>query len=1058
MFIERPVKSGVRICATAMLLLLGAASAAAAGAMDLNRQVEFNIPPQKLSTALLQFAQQAKIQLVLGEDLGDRTTGEVSGVLKIGDALSSLLGASGLSYKIVSDTAITVAYPGPSSPHAPASSMVERETDWTLAMSVAQTEETPVRATAGAQEQDPEQTAAEAAGADQREIVVTGSHIKRSSAEAQGPAPVTILTREQMEREGFTTAYEALYTLTQQTGAGLQTQFQPNGATANATNVDLRGLGPGRVLILFNGRRAADYPLPFNGQSNIVNLSAIPTAALDRIEVLASGASAIYGSDAVSGVINFVMRDHFDGTAINARIGGTTEGGGSTRRLQLTGGLDHGAFNAVYALEYFERDPIWALDRSAFDSNDDAPPGFPVADDFVAGLIALFPAVSLIDPTAVACSRFGRDVRLSPLGGLGNICSSRDLQAQRTIRHETEDKSGFFNGRYDFGNNLQLFGTASVWQSDSRFHTQLGPNTLFESPLLLDVTPGVPQDLGGMAGGQYLQVLRFFQINEMPDPDLMFDERAWDAVLGLRGTAFGGRFDWEVAYHHSSYDVVRDQRTPLTQEIFDFYFGPLLGTDPLLGVPMYQVRRDRVLRALTPDEFRSITSLNHTEADSSNDQVNAVFTGEAFNLPAGPVQFAGVLEWGTQDYQINLDPRLTAGEFYGLTEYPGQGERDRYAVGMELALPVLENVRLTLASRYDGYDDITAVDDAVTYNAGLEYRPITNLLLRGTYATSFRAPDMHFVFAAPSSNFATPSDFLRCRRDFGLTSTTLNQCVGLIPPVIIPSHRQGNPGLKEETGRSWTAGVAWSFLDGIDISIDYFDIRLDNIVNDVSFDFILRTEADCRIGSTLAGETVNPNSALCQFAYSQVSRNPLVGPLMPNVPGSDSLIEVSTGPINRALQNVRGLDSALNYRLNTAQFGTFRVNLSWSHVLEQERQEFAVDPVDSYRDDPENQDLRSRMRGSVGWSKGGWTHTLFGDYRGSRPTFDNLSRTRTYITYNFSTSYQPTENLRFGLVVDNLFDEDPKIDPTFSSYPFFRQSNVNPVGREVFFDIGYSFR
>src|SRR5262249_39113465 len=147
-------------------------------------------------------------------------------------------------------------------------------------------------------------------------------------------------------------------------------------------------LGPGRVLVLFNGHRAADYPLPFNGQSNIVNLSAIPTAALERIEVLASGASAIYGSDAISGVVNFVMKDHFDGIQADARFGGTTEGGGTSRRGQLTGGFDHDAFKAVYAFEYFNRDPIWMLDRHRFNSNADHPPGFTTQNNPIAGVIA----------------------------------------------------------------------------------------------------------------------------------------------------------------------------------------------------------------------------------------------------------------------------------------------------------------------------------------------------------------------------------------------------------------------------------------------------------------------------------------------------------------------------------------------------------------------------------------------------------------------------------------------------------------------------------------------
>ncbi len=1047
----------------ATLLILQTATAMSQG---LSR----DIGPQPLARALEVFAAETGLQLVYRSEIaaGIASRGARAG-LSAEEALRELLRETGLTFEFLNKRTIAIhtLREGSDEPKARGGDALA-PTVAQESVRFSQAEQEPPPAGAGnSQPQEVPEPRNQSLLNDIGELLVTGSRIKR--AQLEGPAPVITITSEQMAREGYTTAYEALYSLTQQTGSGLQTQFSPNGATANATNVDLRGLGPGRVLVLFNGRRAADYPLPFNGQSNIVNLSAIPTAALDRIEVLSSGASAIYGSDAVSGVINFVMRNSFEGVQLDGRLGGTSEGGGTTRRVRLTGGVDGDALKGVYAFEYFDRDPIWALDRDAFDNNNDRPEGLPVQDTFVMGLVGL--AGFIAPPAATGgCANFGRDVRLSPavpsVPALGNICSSRDLQAQRTIRHDTEDKSGFFNATYDFANGLQLFGTASVWQSDSKFHTQLGPNTLFLTPLLLDATPGVTRDLGGLAAGQYLQFIRFFQINEMPDPDLMFDERAWDAVLGLRGSLFEDSLEWELAYHHSDYDVERDQRTPLTEAIFDFYFGPqlrdasgnlvfdnLLG---MLGIPLppaavyTAVNRGRMQRALTPAEWRSITALNHTEAQSSNDQASAVLTGSLFSLPAGEVGFAAVLEWGTQSYGINLDPRLTAGEFYGLTEFPGGGVRHRYAAGLELAVPVLDSVRLTLASRYDKYNDITDVDDAVTYNAGVEYRPFKSLLFRGAYATSFRAPDMHFVFAAPSSLFAAPLDELRCRRDLGITDPA--QCAVAIPPVIVEQHRRGNPGLQEETGKSWSAGVVWNVLDSLDLTVDYFDIRLDDIVNDLSFDFILSTEADCRIGRTVTGEAVDSGSALCQFAMAQVVRNPFTGP------GTDRLIEVNTGPINRSLQNVRGLDATLNYSLDTERLGDFRFNLAWSHILEQERQEFATDPVDSYRDDPDNLDLRSRVRGTVSWRMGRWAHTLLGDRRGSRPTFDELARTKSYTTYNYSTVFSATPALTFSLVVNNLLDEDPRIDDTFSAYPFFYQSNVNPVGREAFFEVGYRFR
>ena len=136
-------------------------------------------------------------------------------------------------------------------------------------------------------------------------VTVTGSRIKR--AQVEGPAPVTVITAADIERQGFATVFDALNSLTQNT-ASIQNELNQNGFTPNASFLNLRGLGPGYQLVLINGRRAADYPLPYNSQSNAVNLANIPAAALERVEVLTGGASAIYGSDAVAGVVNLIMK------------------------------------------------------------------------------------------------------------------------------------------------------------------------------------------------------------------------------------------------------------------------------------------------------------------------------------------------------------------------------------------------------------------------------------------------------------------------------------------------------------------------------------------------------------------------------------------------------------------------------------------------------------------------------------------------------------------------------------------------------------------------------
>ena len=229
----------------------------------------------------------------------------------------------------------------------------------------------PFAASAVAQETgSPTQQPAQSTSTTLDKVTVTGSRIKK--AEVEGPAPVVVLTAEDIEREGFSTVYEALSTLNQFTGS-VQNEMTQSGFTPNAQFINLRGLGPGYTLILVNGKRMADYPVPYNSQSNAVSLSSIPAAAVSRIEVLTGGASAIYGSDAVAGVLNVITKDNYEGDSIRLRGGTTTMGGGDTGLAQWTGGKTGDKWSLTYSFEYLNREGILGSQREDRDSYYDNP-------------------------------------------------------------------------------------------------------------------------------------------------------------------------------------------------------------------------------------------------------------------------------------------------------------------------------------------------------------------------------------------------------------------------------------------------------------------------------------------------------------------------------------------------------------------------------------------------------------------------------------------------------------------------------------------------------------
>jgi iron complex outermembrane recepter protein len=879
-------------------------------------------------------------------------------------------------------------------------------------------------------------------------ITVTGSRIKR--VDVEGPSPVTVIDAAQIQREGFTTVFEVLNSLTQATG-NIQVEQDAGTFTQNANGLNLRNLGPGRSLTLINGRRATDYPLPFNGQSNLVNFGSIPAAAVERIEVLAGGASAIYGSDAVAGVINIILRRDFEGILLNARVGGTEDGGGSSSRFQAVGGQETGGLSLTWAFEYLDRKPIWAFQRDFQDSLADNPR---LTGNVVnsRNVLLLDPfdgnddGLTYIDPGAAACNAFGPELSYSFRGpAFGNYCGRPDDIAQQTLRNARENLSGMLNLAYALVADKEAYAQVLVNQSDAEFNTGTPFWTVLDANFVID-TGGT--DWFGV-GGETVVPQRIFTNRETGGRNTnnqSFDERNWSAVLGLKGVFGDGRFDYDLSYSHAAYDLTRERRLFIAEAIDNYYLGPRLGTG-IFGAPVHRLNRQRLFSPMTPDVYRSLTDIDRTEADSSNDVLSAVVTGELWELPGGPMGFAAVAEWGTQDYTIDLDDRLVAGDFWGFTGTGGGGERDRYALGIEFSLPLHDTFNATAAARWDKYDDITAVDDAITYNLGIEWRPLDSLLVRGAYATSFRAPDMHFVFADPSGFFSAADDEFLCRRDE--PGVDLDDCT--YANSQFRGSRQGDPNLEEEEGESFTVGLVWNATDALSMSVDYYDIKLEGIINDLSIAYIIDREADCRLGVDDDGSPVDINSGECRDIISRVVRAPADGSQF-----SETLVSIRTGPINRAVQRTKGVDAELNYLMDTDNWGAFRYNLGWSHVFSDEQAQFPGDPVLDLRD--AQLDLRSRMRGSVTWMKGDWSTTLFASRFGSALIERQQGRSASYTRFNLTVEHRFSDALTGRIAVQNVFDKRPIRDTfNFDAYPWYTTSIYDPTGREAFVEVEYRF-
>lgn len=885
-------------------------------------------------------------------------------------------------------------------------------------------------------------------------VQVTGSRIPR--AQVEGPAPVTVVTAEQIQAAGFTSVPDVLRSLSQNSGT-VQGQQNTTGAqsTPGAQAVDLRGLGPNHTLVLINGRRIADFPLPLNGRSNFTDIGNIPLGMIERVEVLTGSASAVYGSDAMAGVINFILKKSTDGTIIDYRYGDTERGGGQSHRLTLTSGFERGNFSGIVGVELLDKRPLWGYERSIQDSTLDAPSERRRLPRLTAQILNWEDDVNIApadDCKAMAGLNGGTTVLAEDRFG-EPYCGSERAIAYRTIENERKGANAYGSFEYRFSDTLSWFADVQLGHQKVRlltgtngndvvsdhmgweFHDPTSTNNYRDKVFYNDLTGQreiwsrqfTPEETGGLRN----------RMNTTTQKTLAL-------TTGLKGV-FGQDWNWEAAWNHSQYKADVSMPRIRAEAANRLFLGERLGYTSR-GYAIYAPDPTRLFTPLTPAEFASIAAMSTFHPKAENDNLSfTVDTPALFSLPAGDVGFAGALEYGEQSYRINPDPlALTEDAYFGPRYGDGHGSRDRWSAAGELRLPLASTVLASLAGRYDRYSYGNQNPGKFTYSMGLEWRPLDTLLVRSSYGTGFRAPDMHYLFAGNDyyrTRYAT--DYYDCRTaepgvDNGYCYDDGSYDVSTFDVYA------GNMALDVETSKSFSAGFVWSPLDGLDLAVDYYKIQVMNQVQVQDRERLRITEADCRLGATDGGVAVDINSPTCQDAIARVIRD------------EDGYItSVHFGPINIAKEETSGIDVAANYRLQTAGAGDFRfsANHTWVH-----RHTFQRYPGDASEDmlhystySPALPRIKSNV--GVNWDMGAWGASLFGNYLGRVPNYDDDAWTGSTWRFNAGGRYDINDHLRVSLSVNNLFDKMPPKDATWANYPYYDTAWFDSVGRSYYVQV-----
>lgn len=916
--------------------------------------------------------------------------------------------------------------------------------------------------------------------ADLGEIKITGSRISRT--ELEGAQAVTVITNEDMAVRGYTTVFEALNDLTQNNGfkyEGPEAQlFTPDVQTLN-----LRSIGVGSSLVLVNGRRLSNYPAAYQSDTTVFNFGAIPAAAVERIEILSTGASAIYGSDAIAGVVNIILRNDIDETNINLVYGLPTEASGSpaTTRLQLMTGklFERGSVTATF--EYQQRDAILGKQFDQYDSNLDYPYGESFLDrtnlninwwGFYAG------EPTYVDPGEETCAATGNGSEYALRPGSGYFCGN-DGVGEQNFRNEREHYSAYLNGQFDLTDNINVFADVLYFTSESSSNNW--SINIFEDILDTDV---VVDTVFGFPFFDWGYSQRFFTEQELGRSlDQTFEDDALTVSVGARGY-LRDTHAWEFTLTHSEYELNYAQPWWKAEEVIDVFLGDyngvgFFGDNWWEGNGSFGFTAERGL--YDPVDASLINSaIGMQSYANKTDSQLAQFTlsGDLMQMKYGPLSYAMVLEYEQQDFAFVPDELLqqdpvapfTFGSgWYNLTGYNGGGDRERSALGVELRAPLHDTVTLNLAARVDDYDSVSSsIGTRTTPSASLEWRPVDSVLFRAGYTESFRAPDLNVVYTK-TGFFTGRRDVVQCYQQYEFQGgnpeffeptdcDTVSIFAFRTPATELDEFSEP---LRDETGWSKWVGVSFEPIEDMSIQIDLSQIRLEDRVELESLQDLLDDEYFCLVGE-LSGTR-------CDYVANRIGRQ------TDPTTGFSFITEFDASPVNQSIDEVTSLDVALNYRWDS-NFGDFAFRSEYFHMLSHKVQETPESEVIDIRDDPflGGWEFRSIWSGTLSYDykdfttaltfiRRGGTTVWFGDAGRSYERIENDDAwVGPYITYNLTAGYRVTDNIDARLRVQNLFDEAPPADDTFgpnNQYPWYN-IYVYPgagIGRQASLELNLRF-
>ncbi|AXA92044.1 TonB-dependent receptor domain-containing protein [Massilia sp. YMA4] len=923
-----------------------------------------------------------------------------------------------------------------------------------------------------------------------QKVFVTGSNIKR--ADKEGSSPVQTVSAKQIAATGANTVSELLHSIPA-FGSGASVDGSDGGFSNGASTASLRGLGSSSTLILLNGRRitASAYADPNQGKSAVYDLNTIPISAIERVEIFKDGASAVYGSDAIAGVINFITKSDFNGLQLSANISANDDGEYKRENVNGVwgfGDLEQKGWSGFVAFDAAKRHRTTVKEQkdvendlyrdintrlNPFSSSLSASPFF--YKETKPGSMAFYNnyanRASVINQ--VNCDKSQQlvgDRNLHNLTAIdtlvGRTFCNFDTNEYNEVQGKGEDANVLSKFTFKLNNDITAFVEASVSRTE-RYFTAAPRAIRSTAPTTVFTNGGIPSQFQivlpvGHPDNPFTDArsaVGFRLVNSTNASENI--NESYRLVAGLQGSVKG--WDWETALLWN-----RGERT---ERGYGYLYLPTMRRI---------MTENRTLAATMADPTATRDTENRGFAQVK--QIDAKASTSFGKLPGGEIGLA--LGGEIRQEQIGLTPDLAVqrGDIIGLANSTADGSRVVKSAFVELRTPFFSNFEMDFAGRWDRYPTASNFVPKV----GAKWTANEHFTFRGTFAEGFRAPALTQVSPGGVQSFTTVTDTLRCPDGVNpLDGADKVDC-----SKGVSSLSAANPNLANERSRSLSFGMIVTPTKNLDILIDWYRIKKVDETALLGAQTVIDHESEY---PGLVVRDTNPN-------------NWVIGADGKVIPNSGAITQVNRSYVNQGSTEVSGIDLEVTHRLPLGDLGKVTTSLNWAYLAEFRRAEHYGDVAHNLAgtrgglsDWNTSVDDNPRNRGSlsVNWQRGDHSFTATGNYVGGvsllrrydndvtygqpychygsgQPKgayslgglpkytdyFGNNCSVAAWTTFDFNYSYSGIKNLVLTFNVKNAFDRKAPYDPAYGSTSDFQGFNDqlhNGKGRYFRLTASYNF-